>query len=357
MSGQQPVARDGATETSDAEGTPAQEGFSMPPEWAPHAGCLMQWPTRRELWRDRFDDAKRDHAIIARAIADFEPLTVICGADDAGEVRGACGGGIQILESPIDDSWVRDNGPIFVRDGAGRLAVVDFGFNAWGERWHPHDGDDAVPRRVAEHLGMRIFSAPFVLEGGSFFVDGEGTLITTEQCLLDPNRNPTMDRERIERGLRAFLGVTTIVWLKTGHILDVGPEGTDGHVDGVLQYVAPGHVMLEMPSGSNGAAHESARVNRDRLASMLDARGRSFTVSELDPGDPPTVSYANFYIANGAVIVPTGGGEADERALSFIAELYPGREVVGVPGAALAFGGGGPHCITQQIPTGDPAPI
>ena len=335
--------------------SPAALGFSMPAEWSAHAGCLMQWPAREDLWGDRLADAQRDYAVVARAIAAFEPVTMICGPGQAATVRHHCGSDVEPLELEIDDSWVRDNGPIFVRDERGALAVVDFGFNAWGERWHPYDHDAAVPARIAEHLGMLVFEAPFVLEGGSFFVDGEGTLLTTEQCLLNPNRNPDMTREQIEQGLRDFLGVSTIVWLPYGHSLDVGPAGTDGHVDGVAQYVAPGHILLEVTTDPASPEFDRARENLARLERGHDAGGRPFTISRLDPGPDATVSFANFYLANGGVVVPVGGTAADGPALEFIGALYPGREVVGVPGQTLLYGGGGPHCITQQIPEGKPA--
>ena len=230
------------------------------------------------------------------------------------------------------------------------MAAVKFGFNAWGNRWHPYADDALVPDRIAAYLGMRLFKAPFVLEGGAIFVDGEGTLITTEQCLLDPNRNPDLTREQIEQGLKDYLGVTTVVWLPVGHVLDVGPEGTDGHVDGVAQYLAPGRILLEVPSDPAAAAFEGGQANLAALRASRDARGRAFEVTVLDPGTDPAISYANHYIANGGVIVPTEGNAADEPVLAFLASVYPGREIVPVPGATLAFGGGGPHCITQQIP-------
>jgi agmatine deiminase len=336
--------------------TPAAAGFSMPPEWTNHAACLMQWPTREELWGSRFDDAKRDYAAVASAISNFEPVLMICNPGDEAAVKDLCGTAIEVIEFRIDDSWARDNGPTFVRDTSGQVAAVKFGFNAWGNRWHPYADDAKMPERIAAHLGMRLFRAPFVLEGGSFFVDGEGTLITTEQCLLHPNRNPSMRRVEIERGLKDYLGVTTVVWLPVGHSLDVGPEGTDGHVDGIAQYLAPGHVLLEAPADPAASEYEGGRKNLARLREEHDAQGRWFEISLLDVGGPAGVAYANHYIANGAVIVPTDGGAADQPVLEFLATLYPGREVVGVPGETLAFGGGGPHCITQQIPEGEPAP-
>jgi agmatine deiminase len=202
---------------------------------------------------------------------------------------------------------------------------------------------------------MQRFTAPMVLEGGAIIVDGEGTLLTTEQCLLNPNRNPGMTRDQIEQVLQDYLGVRQVVWLKHGHRLDVGPAGTDGHIDGVAQYVAPGHVMLEVSRDPASPEHPGSLENLALLRSARDAAGRSFEVSAFDPGADPAVSYVNGYVANGAVIVPLGGVEQDQVARDFIAELYPGREVVGVAGGVLAEGGGGVHCITQQIPATKPA--
>lgn len=332
--------------------TPAHDGFAMPAEWEPHAGCLMAWPSRPDLWGHRLADAKRDYAAVAAAIAECEPVLMVCNPGLSNEVRDLCGAGVTAIEIPINDSWSRDSGPAFVRSDAGDIAVVGFGFNAWGNRWHPHDDDARLSERIADLLELPFYRAPFVLEGGSFFVDGQGTVVTTEQCLLDPNRNPHLDRNQIERGLCDFLGASTVVWLPFGHSLDTGPSGTDGHVDGVLQYVAPGRVMLEAVADPESPEHLRGLANLERLTAARDAAGRSFDIEILDPGPDATVSYANHYLANGAVIVPISGEAADGPALARLREIHPDRRVVGVPGEAIAFGGGGPHCITQQIPTG-----
>lgn len=312
----------------------------------------MAWPSRRELWGAHWDDALRDYAAVASAIADFEPVLMVCAPGRAREVRARCSSGVSVVEIPIDDSWARDSGPAFVRNAAGEVAVSAFGFNAWGGRWHPHDDDARLGERVAAHLGLRCFMAPFVLEGGSYFVDGEGTLVTTEQCLLNPNRNPHLSKDQIEQGLRDHLGVDTVVWLPFGHSLDTGPAGTDGHVDGVLQYVAPGHVLLEHVSDPTSPEHERGLANLAVLERAVDESGRRLEISLLDPGPDAVVSYANHYLANGAVIVPIAGTAADAAALEVLRSVHPRRTVVGVPGSVLADGGGGPHCITQQIPVG-----
>ncbi len=338
--------------TEEATVTPKDAGFSMPPEWSPHAATLMSWPTRPELWQGRFDEAKREWAGVARAIVDFEPLIMICKPGDEREVRDRCGSAVEPLAIPIDDSWIRDNGPIFVRDRKGKVAAVKFRFNAWGERFHPYDSDDTAPYRIAEHLGMQVFTAPFVLEGGSILVDGEGTLLTTEMCLLNPNRNPTMTREQIEEGLRDQLGVDTVVWLPHGMAEDTGPVATDGHIDGVAHYIAPGHVMLLSPEDPADADHDFGQANLLRLQGAQDAKGRAIEVSRLDVGAGAKLSYANIYVANGVVITPTADDEKDADAIAQISELFADREVVGVPAVTIDFGGGGPHCITQQIPAG-----
>lgn len=293
------------------------------------------------------------YAEVANAIAAFEPVVMVCDPGQEADARRMCGQAVEILPLPIDDSWMRDNGPIFVRDDEGGVALVHFGFNAWGEKFHPYDRDAEIPRHIATHLGMRRYEAPFVLEGGSFFVDGEGTLITTEQCLLHPNRNPTMSREQIEEGLREYLGAETIVWLGLGHSTD---RDTDGHIDGIACYVAPATVALLAPDDPEDPDHERGRENVERLRAASDARGRGFEVIPFQTSPAGTVPYLNFYLPNGGVIAPIAGRPEDDQALEQIAKLFPEREVVPVPGETLCFGGGGPHCITQQVPIGVPVP-
>lgn len=317
----------------------------------------MAWPTRESLWGAHFEPAKDDYAAVARAVAAFELVTMVCVPGAAGEVRDRCGSGVEPLELPIDDSWMRDNGPIFVTDARGEVAMVHFRFNAWGDKFHPYDLDAQVPARLAEVLGVRRYEAPLVLEGGSFFVDGEGTLLTTEQCLLNPNRNPERSREEIEDLLGGYLGVERVVWLPTGMADD---RDTDGHVDGVAQIVRPGTVMLLHPTDPRDPDTPLGRANAERLAAARDARGRAFEIIDVpvtasvpvEGYGPVSIPYLNFYLVNGGVVVPTGGVPEDERALELIAAAFPDREVVPVPGAIISFGGGGPHCITQQIPEG-----
>jgi agmatine deiminase len=337
--------------------TPREDGFAMPAEFAPHQGTLMAWPARDEWWGALLDAAKDEWAGAARAVAAFEPVTMVCNPGLSDDVRRRCGAGVDPLELSIDDSWMRDNGPIFVTDAAGSVALVQFRFNAWGEKFLPYDNDARVPEALSSHLGVRRYQAPFVLEGGSFFVDGEGTLLTTEQCLLDPNRNPSMSRDEIEEGLRSFLGVDTVIWLPHGLVED---RDTDGHVDGLAQYIYPGVVMVSVAAGDDDPNAERFGEDRAVLARAKDSRGGSIEVldgpvnawAEVQGVGRVVIPYLNFYVVNGGVVVPVGGVPEDEAALEVVGKAFPDREVVGVPAALISHGGGGPHCITQQIPAG-----
>ena len=320
----------------------------MPAEWAPHERTLMAWPCRRELWGGLLGAAKEQYAGVANAVAAFEPLTmVVQSAADAAEAGAALTGEVEIIELPIDDSWLRDSGPMFVTGPGGERAGVHFGFNSWGEKFTPYDRDAAVGGLLVDYLGDHRYTAPFVLEGGSICVDGEGTLITTEECLLHPSRNPGMSREEIEQGLRDYLGVETVVWLAEGLVED---RDTDGHVDLIAAFTRPGEVLLQSqpPGAPNG---ERMAENRERLRAagleVVDFPPLAYT--EVD-GAEIAASYLNFYLCDGGVIVPVAGDAADEDALQRVAAAYPDREVVGVRGEVIAAGGGGPHCITQQVP-------
>jgi agmatine deiminase len=258
---------------------------------------------------------------------------------------------VEIVELPLDDSWLRDCGPIYVVDeeGASR-AAVHFGFNAWGERFGPWDRDAAVGRLIAEHLGDPVIDGGMVLEGGSIHSDGAGTLLTTEQCLLHPNRNPSMSREEIEGTLRDRLGVDTILWLGMGLLED---RDTDGHVDLVAAFTKAGEVLLQTV-GEDNPNHPHTQHN---LSVLVDAGVHVIEMPHLPyamvAGERVAGSYLNLYLCNGGVIVPVAGADTDADALEIIAGCYPGREVVPVPGLVLAYGGGGPHCITQQVPLAD----
>jgi agmatine deiminase len=341
--------------------TPRAVGLAMPAEWVEHERTLMAWPARLELWGAGLAQAKRDYAAVARAVAAFEPVLMVAPEGSRAEVRRRCGRGVDVLELPIDDSWMRDSGPIFVTGASGRRAGVDFRFNGWGGKFLPCDRDDAMPRALLGELGIDRFEAPFVLEGGSICVDGEGTLITTEQCLLNPNRNPEHEREHIEALLADFLGIEAVIWLPHGLVED---NDTDGHVDNVAAFVEPGRVLLQTVADPASPNYEPLQENLERLRAATDARGRRLEVIELDVlpmsevrGLPGCVPYVNLYLANGCAIVPVCGDDPDrdEQVLGMLASLFAPREIVPVPGKMLAEGGGGVHCITQQVPVAQAA--
>jgi agmatine deiminase len=320
----------------------------MPAEWAPHERTIVCWPAREAMWQERFEAAKAEHAAVVNAIAAFEPVTLAVDPSQEAEARAAVRGDVDVVAIPLDDSWARDSGPIFVC-GDGRRAGVAFGFNAWGEMFEPYDKDAEFATRVLEHLGEeRVDARDLILEGGSIAVDGEGTLITTEQCLLHPNRNPALSREQIEARLRETLGVERIVWLGLGLVED---DDTDGHVDNICAWIEPGRVLLQTVADEADPNHDHCRENARRLADAGIEVVELDVLPRLDGDGPPTVvPYVNYYVANGALIVPVTGAETDAGALALLERLYPGREAVPVSGTTLALGGGGVHCITQQVP-------
>ncbi|MFI9291299.1 agmatine deiminase family protein [Streptomyces gardneri] len=328
--------------------------FRMPAEWSAHEGCLMAWPVREDLWSSVLDDVKEEYANVARAIAAFEPVTMVAPPGHGEEARTRCGDGITVVELAQDDSWFRDSAPIFVLDGDGNRAGVDFRFNAWGRKHSPYDSDDRISALILEHLGVERIASDMILEGGAITVDGEGTLITTEQCLLHPNRNPGMSRDEIESELKSQLGVDKVVWLPYGGLLDTE---TDGHVDGVCAFAAPGKVVVSLPDDPEHPDYARMRANRAVLEATTDAQGRPFEIVDVPQvayadiaGTRVEVSYLNYYVANGGIVVPVAGVPQDDEALAVIAAAYPGRKVVGVRAPGIAYGGGGVHCITQQVP-------
>lgn len=328
----------------------------MPAEWEPHERTIMGWPTATridQLWGDHLEAARGVHATVAREIARFEPVLMVANPSDADDAARRCGDAVEVVAMAIDDSWLRDTGPIGIFDGDQRRAV-HFGFNGWGGSFAPFDADQRVAATILDHLGVdRVDATDFVLEGGSIAVDGEGLLITTERCLLNPNRNPELGRTDIEARLRSELGVERIVWLADGIAED---DGTDGHIDNVVGVVGTDRVVLQGCDVEANPNHANSVDNRRRL----EAAGLDVVVIDDLPyatvgGAQHPVPYGNFYVCNGAVMVPTVDG-GDARWLDLIGEQFGDREVVAVPGELLAFGGGGVHCITQQVPA-VPTPI
>ncbi len=327
----------------------------MPAEWHPHRRCWMAWPSHAPSYNGRHEAASAAHAGVARAIAQFEPVVMLANAADVPLARRLCGPGIDVRALPIDDGWFRDSGPTFVIDGSDGMLGIDWDFNGWGGRT-PHENDRRAAAAVLEQEGVERVAAPLVLEGGSFHVDGEGTLITTEECLLNPNRNPTLSRSAIEAHLRDHLGVECIIWLKGGPVDDV----TDGHVDMVAAFTRPGQVVALHSADPADANHAVLQANRAILAAARDARGRRLEI--IDIPQPPAsyidrtggrlgLSHVNYYTANGGIVLPAFGEPAhDARVAAIFREIFPRRRIVAVATRDLLYGGGNIHCITQQEP-------
>ncbi|MCU1393411.1 MAG: agmatine deiminase [Ilumatobacteraceae bacterium] len=332
----------------------------MPAEFGPHERTVLCWPAREALYGEMMPMAEDAHAQVARVIAEYEPVSMIVQPGPAA-ARAAelCGGRVEIVEIPIDDSWFRDSGPIYVTDTSGsggdQRVATDWTFNSWGRKYGPWDQDDQVAARWAEHAGHHSKRIPMVLEGGSLTVDGEGTLITTIQCLMNPNRNPGLTKFDIEERLGDELGITTVIWLPYGLADD---DDTDGHVDNVAVYARPGVVVMQGCDDPSEPDWLRMGVNQRWARGSSDAAGRMLEVVEIPVlpfveigGQRCPVPYGNFYVGNGFVLVPTANHEADADMLAIIGEQFPGREVIGLDvGPILAYGGGGIHCITQQVP-------
>ncbi len=363
-------------------GTPAKDGYRMPAEWEPHAGTWMLWPERPDNWRDGARPAQRAFAAVAAAIARTEPVTMGVSAQQFEHARAALPAGVRVVEISSDDAWMRDVGPTFVVNRRGGLRGVDWIFNAWGGRsggiYAPWDLDDQVAAKVLEIEGRLRYRAPFVLEGGAIHVDGRGTLLTTEECLLNPNRNPSLSRTRIESLLARYLGVRHIIWLSRG----VFNDETDGHVDNLCCFVRPGEVALSWCDDAadpqfdiSHAAFEALQAARDssgkrlKIHKLLQPGPLYMTAEEADgietapgtrarrAGDRLAASYVNFYIANRQVVMPLLDPRRDRQAKAALASLFPGRRVVGIPSREILLGGGNIHCITQQQPRAGATPL
>lgn len=339
--------------SGDVLPTAKKAGFHMPAEWEPHERCWMSWPCRLDFWGDNLEATQRAYANVANAISQFEPVTMLAPPSQTGSARRLCGDRVAILPVALDDSWTRDNGPNFVVNEAGQLAASVFQFNAWGQKHQPWFRDAALGHRLAEHLGIPTFSSPLVMEGGGINVDGQGTVLTTTQCVLNPNRNPGLSQAEAGQTLCGALGVSNVVWLPG----DPEDTETDGHVDGIACFLEPGKVLVEICPAAGTETYDNTRANLQAVRDARDANGRPFevvTIEEAHEADRRNEifanSYINFYLANGAVILPSFGIDRDQDAREQLAALFPEREIVPVNICDIAVGGGGIHCITQQQP-------
>ena len=346
--------------------SPAELGFRMPAEWESQEAIWISWPHNRETWPGAFEPIPVIFSRIVREVAESQLVRInVVDATMASNVRtllnsqGVNLNNVQFHLNPTNDCWVRDHGPIYLVRETGaenERGISAWDYNAWGGKYPPYDLDNAIPHRIAREFRERCFEPGMVLEGGSVDVNGVGTLITTESCLLHPNRNPKLDQDDIEARLRAHLGVRRILWLGEG----IMGDDTDGHVDDLTRFVAPRTVVTAVEINPHDANYRPLQVNRERLQAACDQDGNSLEIVELPMPDPVffethrlPASYANFLITNDKVLVPVYACPQDPQALEILQGLFPTRNVVGIDCRHLVWGLGAIHCVTQQQPNVD----
>lgn len=368
--------------------TPATDGFHMPAEYEPHYGCILIWPERSDSWQFGGYAARKAFVQIASAIAESEAVTVCAGFSQYNNARQALPPHIRVVEMSSNDSWARDYAPTFVTNSAGELRGINWYFNAWGGLhdglYFPWDKDNAMANKLCDLYGTDVYDAQnFVLEGGSIHVDGEGTALVTENCLLSKGRNPHLSKNEITEKLKSYLGVSKVIWLKYG----IYHDETNEHVDNICAFVKPGHVVLAWTDDINDPQYAMSKSCLDILSKETDAKGRPLTVHKLHipqpvciseeecegldnmdfeptrtPGERLAASYVNFYISNGAIVMPgfakpnaedslnKSYAVSDKNAYDTLSALFPDRKVIQIYARDILIGGGNIHCITQQIP-------
>jgi agmatine deiminase len=342
--------------TSDSRllnGVPRDLGFRRTAETDLRERTFMAWPHRADLYGSRLLTMQAGYAAVARAIAGFEQVTMIAHPDHAAEARRLLGNHAEVIELQIDDAWVRDSGPTFVRRSAGQLAGISWNFNAWGRKHAPWNADNALAERLLARYGIPVCRSWLTCEGGSLCSDGDGTLIVTETSILNPNRNPGVSKGLATAELKAMLGIEKIIWLP-GDPMDLE---TDGHIDGMCAYVRPGVVLFETNSDPTDPHARILAENLSALRMEIDAKGRTLEVIPLEEAVEAEVtseifcrSYINFALVNGGVIMPAYGTIGDAKARATLACAFPDRKIVKVDVRAIAPAGGAIHCITQEMP-------
>ncbi|HRZ87387.1 MAG TPA: agmatine deiminase family protein [bacterium] len=340
--------------------TPRQLGFAMPPEWAPHAGTWLSYPHNPTTFYAKMDSARNSYVEMIGAVAAGETVHVNVNDDDTQdelEARLKKKGirkNVVIHQFPTNDAWCRDHGAIFVKQKrTGEVAATCWVFTSWGGKY-PHILDQQIPYKMAGYLKKKYFATGLAFEGGSIDVNGAGVLLTTEQCLLNPNRNPHLDKKEIEGAVKDYLGVDKIVWLGEG----VAGDDTDGHVDDIARFVNRETILAVYENNKKDENYEPLKENYEKLLKATDCKGKRFAVVKLPMPDPVyfeegrlPASYANFYISNAAVVVPTFDCDQDLAALETIRNYFPDRRVVGIPASDVVVGLGTFHCLSQQIPS------
>lgn len=335
------------------------KNFYMPAEWEEHERSFIEWPVKESLvWEDNYEEVMLGYKEVAKAISEFEEITIITNPGENSDILKECEEFAAIIEIPHNDAWCRDNGPTFIRNKDKILKGINWRFNAWGEKYKPYDLDDLVAGKILNHYKVPIIDSPIVLEGGSIHVDGEGTMLTTMECLLNKNRNPQLTKEQIEEEVKAKLGIKKIIWLNHG----LYGDETDGHVDNIACFAKPGVVLIQTCKDRNDPNYEITKENMEILRDTKDAQGRKLEIIEIP--QPPlryykeerlTLSYLNFYFVNKGIILPVfhkDAKETDRAAIEILQKVFPERKIAVVDGMKLIKEGGNVHCITQQMPKG-----
>jgi agmatine deiminase len=327
----------------------------LPAEWEAHASTIVAWPGRPSVWGQHLDAGREETRKLVEAIADFEPVIVAASPAQERLVRSELGNraSVSVIPTALDDCWARDISPLFAVEDDRIMVAIDFRFNAWGEKFQPHDADDAFGLEITNHLGFNRVGLDLVLEGGSVSTDGLGTALVVEGTVLNSNRNPSSTRQSVEAILRSELGIDCVIWLPYGLLGDID---TDGHTDNVAVFCAVGRVLVQVSARRHDPDRERLDANLAILKAARDARGRQLEIvevpwlptSRLDDSRP--CSYVNSYPVHGAVIVPTVGHSSQDEAMSVVSSAFDGIAPVAVESNTLSFGGGGPHCMTMQVP-------
>lgn len=336
-----------------------EKAYAMPAEWETHERTLIEWPVRSSMiYPENYEAVCLGYAGVVRAVSEFEKVTLIVSDETLPDAKRLCGSEIEYLTIPHNDAWCRDNGPTFLLDKEKRLSAVNWQFNAWGGKYPEFKLDNLVAPEILKHFKVPYFDSPIVLEGGSIHVDGEGTLLTTRECLLNKNRNPSLSEQEIAGELKKRLGVSEIIWLNRG----LYGDETDGHVDNVACFAAPGLILMQTCADKYDPNYAISEENIGIIRNSVDSRGcRPELVSIPQPperffsGERLTLSYLNFYYVNGGIILPVFGSDAapeDDKAKGILKELFPNRIIAAVDGMSLITEGGNVHCITQQMPEG-----
>ncbi|MFT8323560.1 MAG: agmatine deiminase family protein [Bacillus sp. (in: firmicutes)] len=338
---------------------PNKLDYKMPAEWTKHERTFVAWPVQDSMcYPEDYEQVVKGYYVeLVKAIAEFESVTVIVNSNELEQVKHYFSeDNIELLPIAHNDAWIRDNGPTFLINDEGQVAGINWKFNAWGGKYAPWDLDDQVAPTILDHLGVKRFDAPLVMEGGSIHVDGEGTVITTEECLLNPNRNKDMTKREIEDNLKQYLNIEKVIWLKQG----LSGDETDGHVDNIACFAAPGKVLIQVCDDPNDENYAITQENLEILKNTTDAKGRKLDIIPIEQppfaefdGSRLTLSYLNFYFVNGGIILPIFGGHAektDQMAEKVLSSVYPERKIRKINGMSIIKEGGNVHCTTQQMP-------